>query len=626
MTREAFVARLEQLHPLAIANPRTYRWKVQAWALLGYGFILLLLLGTMGALGIVAVLLTSVAAVVLVLKVGLALGVFGWKVVRSLWVKFTPPKGRPLTPAEAAPLFGLLNEQARALAAPPVHHMLLTTDFNAAIVQLPRLGVLGWPRNYLMVGLPLLQALSPEQAAAVVAHELGHLRGGHGRFSAWVYRVGQSWEQLMAQLERNGSGTWLSKFAYWYVPRFNAWSHPLRRADEFEADAAAGRVTSPQAMAQALCALVVRDSALDKLHWDVVTASIAAQPYPPTDAISRLLPLAKSARLDDAAEGDCLKTALAADPDVFDTHPVLLERLTALGQEPAVPAPPVTTAAEAWFGPQLPALAAELDATWATEREAFWKERHQFLSTQQQRLRTLNARLVAAEPLTSDEAWEHADLTEDHASPAEALPLFRAMVEDAQHGLRAKFAVGRILITQDDPAGLALLEEVMAVSPATRTAALALAQAYHQRRGDKAEVRRLQAEALRYADFDDRARAERSIIRATDHFLLHDLTAPALTTLRTQLSTGPAPVRRAWLLRKHLTLFAELPLYVLVVELQVPEGRRPAESVGAAQLQELSQQLVLPGECVVVSLNANGWFANIIRQLPEALIYTTLPG
>lgn len=134
-----------------------------------------------------------------------------------------------------------------AQQAHAVHRVLLTTEFNASIVQLLRLGVLGWPRNYLMVGLPLLQAMTAEQAGAVVAHELGHLRGGHGRFSAWVYRVSRAWEQLFAQLERSNSATWLHRFTNWYVPRFNAWSHPLRRTAEFEADAAAGRVTSPQA-------------------------------------------------------------------------------------------------------------------------------------------------------------------------------------------------------------------------------------------------------------------------------------------------------------------------------------------------------------------------------------------
>lgn len=332
----------------------------------------------------------------------------------------------------------------------------------------------------------------------------------------------------------------LSKFANWYVPRFNAWSHPLRRADEFEADAA-GRVTSPQAQSQALCALVVRDSALDKLHWDVLTASMAAPPPPPTDAISRLLPLAKSARLDEASEAAQLATALAADPDPFDTHPTLPERLAALGQTAGVPTPPATSAAEVWFGNSLPILAAEFDMVWAFEREDIWQERHQFLSTQQQRLHTLNAHLAAGESLMPDEAWGRADLTEDHAGPAEALPLFRALFQDAQHGLRAKFAVGRILTAQDDPAGLALLEDVMALVPATRPAGLALLQAYHQRRGNKAEVRCLQAEALRYADLNDRARAERSVLRSADRFMPHGLPVPALVPCATSWRPVPPP-------------------------------------------------------------------------------------
>lgn len=625
MTREAFVARLEHLHPLAQANPQAYRWRVRIWALLGYGFILLLLLGTVGTMLGVLALLAFGTAVALLLKVGLLLGFFAWKILRSLWVKFDPPQGRALTPAEAAPLFAELREQSRAMAAPPVHRVLLTTDFNAAIVQLPRLGVLGWPRNYLMVGLPLLQVLSPEQAAAVVAHELGHLRGGHGKFSAWVYRVSQSWGQLLGQLESHGAGTWLSKFANWYVPRFNAWSHPLRRADEFEADAAAGRVASPQALAQALCALVVRESALDKLHWDVVSASLAALPAPPSDAISRLLPVAKSARLDHESEAGLLATALAADPDPFDTHPTLPERLAALGQPARVPASPPVSAAEVWFGAALPALAADLDATWAAERAAWWEERHQLLSTQQQRLRALTARRETGEILSPEEAWEHADLTEDHASPAEALPLLRNLFDDPEYGLGAKFAVGRILTAQDDPAGLALLEEVMAHLPAARATGLALQQAYHQRRGDKDAARRLQAETLRHADRSDAAEAERNTLRRTDHFLPHGLGEEELAGLRTSLATFGDQIKRAWLLRKELTQFVEHPLYVLVVEHK--SGRSVAENTSTLLINKVVEAVKLPGQGFIVPLTkATDWLDAPLRRHPETLLYSSVAG
>lgn len=56
-------------------------------------------------------------------------------------------------------------------------------------MQHARLGVLGWHVNYLILGLPLMQAVSPEQFRAIVAHELGHLSRNHSRFAGWIYRV-----------------------------------------------------------------------------------------------------------------------------------------------------------------------------------------------------------------------------------------------------------------------------------------------------------------------------------------------------------------------------------------------------------------------------------------------------
>ena len=50
--------------------------------------------------------------------------------------------------------------------------------------------------NYLTVGLPLLLAIDRPRILAVMAHEYGHLRGGHGRFAAWIYRTRLSWARL----------------------------------------------------------------------------------------------------------------------------------------------------------------------------------------------------------------------------------------------------------------------------------------------------------------------------------------------------------------------------------------------------------------------------------------------
>ncbi|WP_426490120.1 M48 family metalloprotease [Hymenobacter sp. 102] len=619
MTREEFVAELRRLHPLAEANPTSYRRRVWGWALLGYGFIALLLAGTVGLLGAVLAVGLAAKALGAIWKIGVLLVVFGWRVLRSLWVKFERPEGLPLGSAEAAPLLTLLRAQTRALKAPRVHQVLLTAEFNASAVQVPRLGMLGWTRNYVVVGLPLLQALSPEQAAAVVAHELGHLRGGHGRFGVWIYRVSSTWDQLMSQLEQQGGAAWLQRFTRWYVPRLNAWSHPVRRTDEFEADAAAARLTSAAAMAEALCATVVREQALDTLYWNPLIDRLATEPAPPGNAISGLLPVARTGHLPITEEARALQQALEADPDPFSTHPTLGERLRALGQPGGVPALPTQTAAEAWLGDQLPRLAASLDANWAAERTGFWQERHAELQEQRQRRQTLAERQAAGEELSADDAWALADLTEDHVGADEALPLFQALFTNSTWELAARFAVGRILLSRDDAAGLPLLDEVMSREPNFMGPCLALQEAYYTRAGNREQVRELAAAQLRHADIFDLAAAERASVEVTDQLHEPTVSETLRAELQTRLSRPELGVQAAWLLQKRVQHFPHKPFFVLLVQPAV--ARRSPEEV-TAWVRQVAGSLDMEAEILVVNDNKQwAWLGEKARQTPGAAVY-----
>lgn len=626
MTHEAFAAKLTHLLPRAQANPAAYRRRVQGWVLLGYCFIGLLLLGSVGLLGVLLWVMVAVGVGGIILKLLLLPVYFMWRVMRSLWVKFDPPAGRVLSRAEAGPLHDLLRAQTRALKAPTVHSILLTTDYNAAAMQLPRLGLLGWPRNYVLVGLPLLQTLTPEQAAAVVAHELGHLRGGHGRFAALVYRVNQSWAQLVDNLERSGRRSVVRGFTDWYVPRFNAWSHPLRRTAEFEADAAAARLTSPAALAEALCAIEVREPALDRLYWRPLNKSLADEPAPPADPISRLLAVARTARLPHDEESTLLRRAAEADPDPFDTHPTLGERLAALKQAVAAPAPPTTTAAEAWLGASLPALAQELDAEWRAERASHWHERHVLLRDQCRRLATLNEQQVSGLSFTDDDAWTHADLTEDHVSAPESLPLFRALFDSPKYGLAARFAVGRILTSQDDPAGLPLLEEAMQGDADFVGPGLAMQQAYHQRRGDREAARQLATRQYHQADLAELVQAERRSCSPQDTYLAHGLSAEELAPVLAVLADPVSRVGRAWLLRKQLThRAAEKPHFILILRIDKGKSLSTDEEV-ANWVEQLIPQITLPGQGLVVPIiNQFMWLGKKALHTAGSEIYYPAP-
>ena len=68
--------------------------------------------------------------------------------------------------------------------------------------QNPAFGLLGWYHNFLVIGLPLLFAISPEHFRAIVAHELGHLSKIHGWFSYWIDRSLITWLNLIETLQK----------------------------------------------------------------------------------------------------------------------------------------------------------------------------------------------------------------------------------------------------------------------------------------------------------------------------------------------------------------------------------------------------------------------------------------
>ncbi len=102
-------------------------------------------------------------------------------------------------------LFQEIAQVRRALRARPIHEVILTSEMNAAVCQVPRLGLFGWPRNYLILGLPLMASMPVEQFRAVLAHEFGHLSKNHARFGNWIYRIRQVWYRLLGALEEQGS-------------------------------------------------------------------------------------------------------------------------------------------------------------------------------------------------------------------------------------------------------------------------------------------------------------------------------------------------------------------------------------------------------------------------------------
>lgn len=621
MTHEKFEALVRRLEPFARRSPGQYRLRVGLLAALGYVYLFTMLALVVAMIGGLAWAAIAGHAGILLVKLGIPLLVVAGLILRALWVTLPPPQEAELSRQAAPSLFAMLDELCARLKAPRPHHVQLTGDFNAGVVQVPRLGVFGWQRNYLLLGLPLLEALSPEQFRAVVAHEMGHLSGNHGRFSGWIYRIRQTWERLLESLQQHRhAGLWLfAPFFGWYAPYFSAYSFVLARADEYVADRCAAEAVEAQTAAEALVRVQVAGHFLEDRFWPEVAEQAQRQAEPPAALYARMFQgLREEIAPQDAHRW--LGLALGEKTGVDDTHPSLMDRLSALGHDAGttVPPPPAETAAQHYLGPIAERHREYLDTRWRQEVAPQWQEQHQEAQGEQRALEDLE-RKAQDGPLSEDEQWERARLTASLRG-AEAIPLLSEFTGAHPDHALAGYTLGLLLLDQDDERGLAHLERAMAREPEGVLPACEAAYGFLRRHGREAEAAQYRARAEQSLETLAQAQAERDNLNRGDTFLEHGLAVEQVESLRTGLAPHEQ-IRKAYLARKQVVHFPDRPVWVLGLVLHKPF--LPVDDTKKqALVQQLTTDLTAPGETLILLLEDQfAWAEGALRKTPGALIF-----
>ena len=329
MNGNKLTGRIPYLEAFAEHNPGAYRLRVALLAALGYAYLLAVVLFL---LAVVVVILLSVRISYIAIKIVWIPLVLVGLVLRSLWITLPVPEGTELERAQAPALFDLIEEVSRKLSGPKVHHVLLSDDYNASIVQIPRFGMFGWLHNYLVVGLPLLRALDPSEFRAVLAHEVGHLSGRHGRFSGWIYRLRQSWIQILTRVhqERHYASFLFEPFINWYAPYLNTYSFVLARAQERNADQYAVDLAGREVTAVMLVRMMAKERGLIENFWPIFFRQSKEQLKTPRDPFAQMLQ-----RLDQPIGSTNTQKwfyeAMRVPTGYKDTHPALADRLAAIG-------------------------------------------------------------------------------------------------------------------------------------------------------------------------------------------------------------------------------------------------------------------------------------------------------
>jgi Zn-dependent protease with chaperone function len=604
MTDEQFDILVGKLEEQARRDPAGYRFKVLLLALFGnayLGAMLLLIVALLVGLVLSIKMLNALA-----LKLIFVVGLFLSMVLNALWnIRIEPPQGVEIRAGQAPELFAMIGGLRRRLGAPRFHHVLITDEFNAGVAQSPRLGLFGWHRNYLLIGLPLMKSLTVEQFKAVLAHEFGHLARGHGRMSNWIYRQRLRWSRLLAVLEAQQSrGSFLFKpFLNRFVPYFNAFSFPLARANEYEADAASVRLTSPQAAAEALTSVNVIGSYLAERYWPHIYQQAGEQPQP---GFMPYLNMGHhvATELDGASTQGWLEQAMARQTTSADTHPALNERLKAFGEPPRFAPPAPGQAADRLLGEALEAIAEDFDRRWQDNIRPAWQERHQEVQAGRRALAELNARHAGGAELSLQEAYDRAGLTETVGGDAEAaLGQFRVLHERAPDDAVVCFSLGARLLARNDDTGRALVERAMQLDENAILQGCEVLRDYHRRNGRDEDARVWHQRLIERAQLQQAADQERSQVTLNDKFERHDLSEDALAELRAQLQAIPS-LRKAYFVRKRVRHFAHRPCYVL--GFGVAGFLQPyADGCAKAVLQQIQKEVRFPGETLIINVEGN---------------------
>jgi Zn-dependent protease with chaperone function len=619
VTDEEFETLVGRLDQQAKRNPAGYRKRVLLMALLGNAY-----LGVM--LALIALLVVAAAISVVWLKaagvkIAILMAAFLWLVLKALWVGLAPPEGTKITESDAPALFGMIEELRRALRSPRFHHVLVTDDFNAAVVQAPRLGLFGWYRNYLLIGLPLAKALTVEQFKAVLAHEFGHLGMGHGRMSNWIYRQRLRWSRLMAALEAAESwGVVLFRpFLRWYAPYFNAYSYPLARANEFEADATSARLASRRAAAEALTAVNVVHCYLQERFWPQIVRRADEMPQPAFAPFS-VMGAHVAGEIDPASIEAWLAQALVRKTTLDDTHPSLTERLGALGEEPALALPAPGAAADRLLGAALERITSEFDQRWHNGILPSWQERHREVQEARGRLAELDAKHASGAELSLQEAYDRAILTGSAGNnPDGCIEQLRALQARAPDDPVLHYTLGVRLLWRDDDSGMALLKRAMERNPWEIVRCCEALRDYCWRKGREEEAREWHRRMSERMAIEHAAKKERDEVRTSDKFEHHGVDPAALAQMQAQLKAIPG-LRKAYFVMKRVKHMPERACYVLGFTLGgwLPWGKKDSSQVVLRRIQESVQ---FPGETMILRVEGkNSAFGRKFRWMRRSRI------
>lgn len=432
-----------------------------------------------------------------------------------LRVKTQMPSGLGLKEDKAPRLHELLTEIGQSYKLPSIDRVIIHDHWDLEIVSVPRFGLPVMNINVLYIGLPVLQGLSPIHFKGSLARKLGQYSAVHNKLTHWIYRWRQYCRQYLRTYNRTRSPLYLplKYFFKLYTPFMNAVTMQAARQDELEGDVYALEIMNDEELADVIIRFEVCRAFLKAKYWPKIFALLHKQPDNPSHLphINMANVLRKGLTENEFAQ--TMKDLLNIEPAWHDETPGLHARLEHLGQTKLnMPPPVMETAAQRYLGDAFSAVVKLLDKQWLAKNGSAGKKTRKANASAQTQKKTafdddtlttdsIDASLpldeqrykalsVKADKLPPQEAYELATLAEKFNSKVAAITLYQKILKKDPKHAPTIFAVGRILLSQNDPSGVKILEKAMKLDKGCIAQSCWMLAKYFKASGDEAQAKK----------------------------------------------------------------------------------------------------------------------------------------
>ena len=290
-------------------------------------------------------------------------GAFSWAIYN---LKFSVPTGLDVTEEKFPHLTKLIDELRDNFGKPKIDRIVIRDKYEIHVIKTPRTHMPFLNTSTLIIGLPVLQTMSPLYFRALLARRIGQLSTQHTPVTTWLYFLSDIWGQFTSSSKhsKNIFSKILSYFFQLYTPLYHTILMRLIQEEELEADSYGMDLIHVQDMVECIVYEEVVTQFLTKKFWPKIYHMAKRSKTPEFMPYSQMTKVVKAGVTDDEVS-ETIQAALKIEMNNPGPLPSLTKRLNHLGQVKPIPPKRLTkTAAEYYLGNSLEKIIQLFDKRW----------------------------------------------------------------------------------------------------------------------------------------------------------------------------------------------------------------------------------------------------------------------